>query len=89
MLQANVYMDHHGYVSVDELIELRAKSFSKPTNLYEIRLVVENCPKQRFELWEDHRCGHGSPISLFRNGVFLKVPNLRNTAIARLLSKTP
>ena len=118
--QAKVHMDNHGYVSVDELIELRAtwmaasssfkhvilgfflednkgfeyvgfvwfclqllsgklakkwskgekmgclaphlppplltceaKSFSKGTNLYEIRLVVENCPKQRFELWED------------------------------------
>eukprot|EP00434_Breviolum_minutum_P014422 symbB.v1.2.012714.t1/scaffold882.1/size155402/9 len=51
--EEDVHMNKHGYVSVDELIALREKEHGKTTNLYQIRLVVETCPKQRFELWED------------------------------------
>eukprot|EP00435_Cladocopium_sp_Y103_P064226 s679_g25.t3 len=53
--EEDVYMDKHGYVSVDQLIALREKEFGKTTSLYQIRLVVETCPKQRFEIWEDEQ----------------------------------
>eukprot|EP00435_Cladocopium_sp_Y103_P049397 s394_g14.t2 len=59
--EEDIYMDKHGYVSVDQLITLREKEVGKTTslakkqNLYQIRLVVETCPKQRFEIWEDEQ----------------------------------
>eukprot|EP00438_Fugacium_kawagutii_P007308 Skav235702 [mRNA] locus=scaffold280:305529:305720:- [translate_table: standard] len=50
-------MDKNGYVSVDQLIALREKEHGKTTYLDQIRSVVENCPKTRFELWEDYTDG--------------------------------